>query len=296
MSNHGNSRRNFLAKAGLGAGAFTVNGFLNGGGFISAAQAAEFLDPLAPKAPHHPAKAKAVIWLHMAGAPSTLDLFDYKPELIKLHGQPLPDSFSKNLKTATDGGVGALYATKRTWKQHGQSGAWFSDLVPNLAEHADKICFLKGSKTEGSTHVIASLKLHTSGLVPGRPALGSWIQYGLGTNNPDLPAFVVLSNGKSTGGGGRGQVIWSSGFLPAVYQGTAFRQGDSPILHLDRPDGVSDGEDQCPLQAGPKGPPEVLAAASRPVCTAMHGHRASARCLYPFRLRRGATSRLWPAR
>jgi hypothetical protein len=112
-----------------------------------------------------------VIWLHMAGAPSTLDLFDYKPDLVKLHGQPLPDSFSKNLKTATDGGVGALYATKRTWKQYGESGAWFSDLVPNLAQHADKICFLKGSKTEGSTHVIASLKLHTSGLVPGRPAL-----------------------------------------------------------------------------------------------------------------------------
>jgi len=234
------SRRNFLVNAGYGLGGLAVTGMLPGGGMISAVSAADFVDPLAPKQPHHPAKAKAVIWLHMSGAPSTLDLFDYKPELVKLHGQPLPDSFAKNLKTATDGGVGALYATKRTWKQYGETGAWFSDLLPNLSAHADSISFLKGSKTEGSTHVIASLKLHTSGLVPGRPALGSWIQYGLGTGNPDLPAFVVLQNGTSSGGGGRNQVIWSSGFLPAVYQGTGFRQGDSPILHLDRPPVVSD--------------------------------------------------------
>ncbi|RTL42331.1 MAG: DUF1501 domain-containing protein, partial [Rhodocyclaceae bacterium] len=176
MTHDHNARRRFLVNAGYGLGAFAFSGVLPGGGFISSVQAADYLDPLAPKQPHHTPKAKAVIWLHMAGAPSTLDLFDYKPELVKLHGQPLPDSFSKNLKTATDGGVGALYATKRSWKQYGESGAWFSDLVPNLAQHADKICFLKGSKTEGSTHVIASLKLHTSGLVPGRPALGSWIQ------------------------------------------------------------------------------------------------------------------------
>jgi hypothetical protein len=242
------SRRNFLVNAGYGMGGLAVTGMLPAGGFISAVQAASFADPLAPKQPHHPAKAKSVIWLHMAGAPSTLDLFDYKPELVKLHGQPLPDSFAKNLKTATDGGVGALYAGKRTWKQHGQSGAWFSELVPNLSNFADDIAFLKGSKTEGSTHVIASLKLHTSGLVPGRPALGSWIQYGLGTNNPDLPAFVVLANGKSTGGGGRGQVIWSSGFLPAAYQGTAFRPGNSPILHLERPTTVSDAEQRGTLE------------------------------------------------
>jgi hypothetical protein len=189
-----------------------------------------------------------VIWLHMAGAPSSLDLFDYKPELVRLNGTPLPDSFGKNLKTATDGGVGNLYATKRTWKQHGETGAWVSDWLPNIATQADKIAFLKGSKTEGSTHVIASLKLHTSGLVPGRPALGSWVQYGLGSANPDLPAFVVLPTGKGAAGGGRGAVIWSSGFLPAAYQGTAFRQGDSPILHLARPDGVSADEQRATLE------------------------------------------------
>jgi hypothetical protein len=244
MTKH--SRRDFLLTAGSGLGGFAISALLPGGGAF-AAPAAVTDDPLAPKKPHHAAKAKSVIWLHMAGAPATIDLFDYKPELIRLHGQPLPESYGKNLKTATDGGVGALYATKRTWNQYGQSGAWFSDLVPNLSKYADDICFLKGSKTEGSTHVIASLKLHTSGLVPGRPALGSWIEYGLGTANPDLPAFVVLANGKSTGGGGRGQVIWSSGFLPAVYQGTAFRPGDSPILHLARPDVVSEAEQRGTL-------------------------------------------------
>ena len=183
----------------------------------------------------------------MAGAPSTLDLFDYKPELIKLAGKPLPDSFAKNLKTATDGGVGNLLATKRTWKQYGETGAWVSDFLPNLAKQVDDIAFLKGCKTEGATHIISSLKLHTAGLVPGRPALGSWVQYALGSANPDLPAFVVLPTGVGAAGGGRGAVIWNSGFLPAAYQGTAFRKGDSPILHLARPEGVIDTEQRNTL-------------------------------------------------
>jgi hypothetical protein len=234
------SRRDFLGLAGAGLG-----GILLPGGAFAATDA---LDPIAPRQPHFAPRAKAVIWLHMAGAPSSLDLFDYKPELVRLNGTPLPDTFGKNLKTATDGGVGNLYATKRTWKQHGETGAWVSDWLPNIATQADKIAFLKGSKTEGSTHVIASLKLHTSGLVPGRPALGSWVQYGLGSANPDLPAFVVLPTGKGAAGGGRGAVIWSSGFLPAAYQGTAFRQGDSPILHLARPEGVGAEEQRATLE------------------------------------------------
>src|SRR6267154_2537603 len=223
------TRRDFLLNTGYGVGALSLTG-----GVLSGAPAfAAVEDPLAPKAPHFAPKAKSVIWLHMAGAPSSLDLFDYKPELVRLHGQPLPDSFRTNLKTATDGGVGALFATKREWKQHGQTGAWVSDLLPNLAGQVDNIAFLKGTKTEGSTHVISSLKLHTSGLTPGRPALGAWVQYALGSANPDLPAFVVLPTGVGNAGGGRGAPIWSSGFLPAVNQGIAFRQGDSPILYLD---------------------------------------------------------------
>ena len=242
MSHH--SRRDFLGHAGLGLGAAALSGVLP---VLNVASAAELEDPQAPRQPHFPAKAKSVIWLHMAGAPSTLDLFDYKPDLIKYAGKPLPDSFAKNLKTATDGGVGNLLATKRTWKQYGETGAWVSDFLPNLAEQVDSIAFLKGCKTEGATHIISSLKLHTAGLVPGRPALGAWVQYALGSANPDLPAFVVLPTGVGAAGGGRGQVIWSSGFLPAAYQGTAFRKGDSPILHLARPEGVIDTQQRNTL-------------------------------------------------
>ncbi|HEY9107761.1 MAG TPA: DUF1501 domain-containing protein [Roseateles sp.] len=245
MSHHDHSRRHFL---GTAAGAAAAGAFgLGSLGGLQAAFAAELFDPTTPRQPHHTPKAKAVIWLHMAGAPSTLDLFDYKPELVKLAGTPLPDSYGKDLKTATDGGVGNLYVSKRTWKQHGETGAWVSDLLPNIAKQADSIAFLKGSKTEGSTHVIASLKLHTAGLVPGRPALGSWVQYGLGSANPDLPAFVVLPTGVGAAGGGRGAVIWSSGFLPAALQGTPFRKGDSPILHLARPEGITEKEQRAQL-------------------------------------------------
>ena len=228
------SRRDFLVNSGLGLGAFALNGLLPGGGFMSAAFAAELADPLAPKQPHFAAKVKSVIWLHMDGAPSTIDLYDYKPELIKLQGQEVPASFLKGIKTSTQGGVGKLYASNRTWKQYGESGAWFSDLVPNIAKHADKIAFIKSSVTVGATHDISILKLNTGGLNPGRPSLGAWIHYALGTANPDLPAYVVLYNGKREPTGG--SVNWSSGFLPAVYQGTAFRPGDSPILYLDRPE------------------------------------------------------------
>src|SRR5690242_2971984 len=123
MSTSRKTRREFLTHTAYGLGALSLTGALSGGSLAHAAADAVIDDPLAPKAPHFPPKAKSVIWLHMAGAPSSLDLFDYKPELVRLHGQPLPDSFRKNLKTATDGGVGALYATKRTWKQYGETGA-----------------------------------------------------------------------------------------------------------------------------------------------------------------------------
>lgn len=231
------ARRDFLIKSGLGASGLALSGLLPGGGFINASFASDLIagaDPLTPKQPHFPGKVKSVIWLHQDGAPSTIDFFDYKPELIKLHGQEVPASFLKGIKTSTQGGVGKLFASNRTWKQYGQSGAWFSDLVPNIAQHADKITFLKSSVTVGATHDISILKLNTGGLNPGRPSLGAWIQYALGTANPDLPAYVVLYNGNREPTGG--SINWSSGFLPAVYQGTAFRPGDSPILHLDRPE------------------------------------------------------------
>ncbi len=233
MSN--DQRRAFLRQAGLGLGGAALGGFIPGIGHVSAATAAELLDPLATKAPQFPAKIKSVIWLHQNGAPSTLDLYDHKPDLQKLAGQPVPASFLKGIKTSTQGGVGKLYASnERTWKQHGESGAWFSNLLPNLATQADKLTFIKSSTTVGATHDISILKLNTGDLNPGRPSLGAWINYALGSANPDLPSYVVLYNGDREPSAG--SVNWSAGFLPAVYQGTAFRPGDSPILYLERPE------------------------------------------------------------
>jgi len=227
------SRRDFLVHTGLGLGGAALAGFAPGFG-INAAYASELIDPLAAKPTHFPAKVKSVIWLHQNGAPSTLDLYDYKPDIIKLAGKPVPESFLKGIKTSTQGGVGKIFASNRTWKQYGESGAWFSDLLPNLAKQADDLTFIKSSMTIGATHDISILKLNTGDLNPGRPSLGAWISYALGSANPDLPPYVVLYNGKSEPRAG--SVNWNSGFLPAVYQGTAFRPGDSPIFYLNRPE------------------------------------------------------------
>lgn len=204
-------------------------------------------DPLAPKAPHFPTKVKTIIWLHMDGAPSSLDLFDYKPELVKRAGQAVPAEYTQGIKTFTQGGLGKLFVSKkRTWKQHGESGAWFSNLVPNLAQHADTLAFVKSSVTIGATHDISILKLNTGDVNPGRPSLGAWVVYALGSANRDLPPYVVLYNDKQEPRAGSAN--WSSGFLPAVYQGTAFRPGDSPILHLDRTGAISAAEQRRSLE------------------------------------------------
>lgn len=235
------SRRQLLINAAAGLGATTLRMLLPGGGVLASPVLAATADPLAPKPPHFPAKVKSVIWLHLNGAPSSLDLYDYKPELVKMAGKDLPPSFLQGIKTSTQGGVGKLFVSPiRTWKQYGQSGAWFSDLVPNLSQHADKIAFVKASTTIGATHDISIIKLNTGDVNPGRPSLGAWVTYGLGSANQDLPAYVVLYTGRREPESG--SVNWSSGFLPAVYQGTAFRSGESPILDLAPPTGI--GVDQ----------------------------------------------------
>ena len=240
------SRREWIFNAVYGLGGLTLTAKMSGGGiFATPALAGAFADPLAPKQPHFPPKVKSVIWLHMDGAPSTLDLFDYKPELIKLAGQDVPPSFLDGIKTSTQGGVGKLFVSNRTWKQYGESGAWFSDLLPNLARHADKLAFIKSSTTIGATHDISTLKLNTGDTSPGRPSLGAWVTYALGSANPDLPAYVVLYSGKKEPQGG--SVNWSSGFLPAIYQGTAFRPDNSPILHLDHPELIGQAEQRDDL-------------------------------------------------
>jgi hypothetical protein len=244
MANLINTRREALFKLGWGAGGLMLGTALSGGGFM-AAEAATLNDPLAPKEPHFPAKAKTVIWLHQDGAPSTLDFYDYKPELIRLNGQEVPASFLQGIKTSTQGGVGKLFASNRSWKQYGQSGAWFSDWASNIGQHADKMTFIKNSVTVGATHDISILKLNTGDVQPGRPSLGAWVSYALGSANPDLPAYVVLYDGNREPTGG--SVNWSSGFLPAVYQGTAFRPGDAPIISLDRPDVIGARQQQDDL-------------------------------------------------
>jgi len=232
------TRRELFVNTAYGIGGITLSMLLPGGGLLATpALAATAADPLAPKPSHFPPKVKSVIWLHQNGAPSSLDLYDYKPELVKRAGEEVPASFLKGIKTSTQGGLGKLFASNRTWKQYSESGAWFSDLVPNLAQHADKIAFIKNSTTIGATHDISILKLNTGDLRPGRPSLGAWVTYALGSANPDLPAYVVLYSGKKEPVGG--SVNWSSGFLPAVYQGTTFRPGPSPILNLQRPEAIS---------------------------------------------------------
>jgi hypothetical protein len=242
------SRRELLihTAAGLG-GVATFSMLLPGGGLLSTPALADTLvDPLAPKSPHFPAKAKSVVWLHQFGAPSSLDLYDYKPELVKRAGQDVPPSFLEGIKTSTQGGVGKLFVSpKRTWKQYGQSGAWFSDLLPNLANHADELAFIKASTTIGATHDISILKMNTGDLRPGRPSLGAWVTYALGSANQDLPAYVVLYCGKREPPAG--SVNWSSGFLPAVYQGVAFRPGASPILDATRPQAVGSAQQRDAL-------------------------------------------------
>ncbi len=231
--NH-DSRRDFLSRSGQLLGGAALAGAIPGLGTLSVAHASELADPMAPRPPHFEPKVKAVIWLHQNGAPSTLDLYDYKPELVRLAGTPPPASFLKGIKTSTQGGVGKLFESGRSWKQYGDSGAWFSDLLPNLAQHADKLTFIKSSVTVGATHDISILKLNTGDLSPGRPSLGAWVTYALGSANSDLPPYVVLYDGDREPSAGSQN--WNSGFLPAVFQGTAFRPGNSPILYLERPD------------------------------------------------------------
>ena len=233
------SRRDFLRHAGGGLGALTVGGLIGSTGIFSPLQAAELEagNPLAPKAPHFTPRAKSVIWLHMIGAPATQDLFDYKPALDRMHGEAVPESFLKGIQTSTQGGVGKLLGSHRQWKQYGESGSWFSDFLPNLAQHADELAYIHSSVTIGATHDISVIKLNTGALTPGRPALGAWIQYALGSANPDLPGYVVLSNGGR--GLESGSVNYNAGFLPAVYSGIPVSLGEEPILYIDRPPGMS---------------------------------------------------------
>lgn len=217
------TRRDLLFKAGAGFGAVALSALL-------AEEAAA-----GSAAPHFPATAKSVIWLFMEGGPSHIDLFDPKPELVKLAGKPLPKSFGRPI-TAMGTAENGLLPSKRTFKQHGQSGTWVSDWYPEIAQHVDDMAVIRSCWADGLNHVGSVCQMNTGSILAGRPSLGSWVQYGLGASNRDLPAFVILLDDREPVGGTKN---WSSGFLPAAFQGTQFRPGASPILDLTPPAGVS---------------------------------------------------------
>ncbi|MDB6040419.1 MAG: hypothetical protein JWM99_4260 [Verrucomicrobiales bacterium] len=228
------SRRWFFKECGVGLGAIALRSLLMDSG-VAAAPAA-LANPLAPKQPHFSAKAKNVIYLFMAGAPSHLDLFDNKPELTKFNGTLPPAELLKGYRAAFIDPNSKLLGTKFKFSKHGQSGAELSEILPHLGEVADDIAIVKSMHTDAFNHAPAQVMIHTGSQQFGRPSLGSWTLYGLGSEAKDLPGFVVFSSGAKGPSGGASN--WGSGFLPTVYNGVMFRGQGDPILYLSNPNGV----------------------------------------------------------
>ena len=208
---------------------------LSGDGFFgSAARADEPGSPLKEREPHFPAKAKHVVFLFMNGAPSQVDTFDPKPALTKYHGMP----YSGELTVGSNNRpIGNLMQSPFEFKKHGRSGLEISSIFPNIAHHADDLCVIRSLYTDTAAHASGCIQMNTGSVVIGKPSLGSWLSYGLGTESQDLPSFVVMTDPR---GGPIGSASnWSAGFMPAAYQGTLFRSGGSPLLNLETPGGVS---------------------------------------------------------
>lgn len=228
------TRRQFLWEAGAGFTGIALASLLAGTGFgWGKAQAAgSSTNPFAPRPPHRPTRAKACIFLFMFGGPSQVDLFDYKPELQKRDGQTIDNEFRRNTRTRA-----VLQASRRTFAQHGQSGLWCSDAFPHIARHMDKLAVVKSLYSDSFAHGSAVLQMNTGRILQGHPSVGAWLSYGLGTPNQNLPAHVVLLDPR--GGPTTGAPNWSSGYMPAAYQGTVLRPEGSPILNLLPPDGLT---------------------------------------------------------
>lgn len=232
------TRRTLFKKVGYGLGNVALATMLADPAFASLVdQQKKRQDPMAPKKPHHKPKAKSIIYLFMAGAPSTLDLFDYKPVLSKFDGDYCPDEYLKGERFAFIRGKPRLLGSPHKFAQHGKSGQWISELLPHLAGVADDISVIRTMKTEQFNHAPAQLFANTGFQIPGRPSLGSWLTYGLGTENADLPGFVVLMSGAGNPDGGKS--CYGSGFVPSVYQGVEFRSQGEPVLFVQNPEGVS---------------------------------------------------------
>ena len=226
------SRRDFLARAGAGFGSLALTDLLLKQDLQSAVTR-----PALPLPHHGRGKAKSVIFLFMEGGPSHIDTFDPKPLLNQLAGKPLPESFVRPL-TAMGEQESPILGEKRTWKQHGESGTWVSDWLPHTAKIVDDIAVIRSCHQDGLNHVGSVCQMNTGSILAGRPSLGAWTTYGLGSENENLPAFVVLTDNDSKPFNGSRN--WGTGFMPSAYQGTQFKFGDEPVANLRNPAGVSD--------------------------------------------------------
>ena len=230
------TRRHFLGHGSLGLGALAAASFT--GAEARADIAIDPVRPLSERASHFEPRAKRVIYLHLTGSPPNLDLYDYKPELVKRDGQDCPEEFLKGRTFAFTSGTPKLLGTPRKFAQYGESGTWLSDACPNFhdPEVVDEMCFVHSMNTDQFNHAPAELLIYTGSPRSGRPSLGSWVTYGLGSENQDLPGFVVLiSSGVQPNGGANS---YGSGFLPSVFQGVQCRSQGDPVLYISDPEGM----------------------------------------------------------
>ena len=236
------SRRDFLARSGGGFAALAA-GALAAGSRATAAPAVDPLNPYAPRPPHRPPRATSVIFLFMVGGPSQVDTFDYKPLLQKLDGKPVPESIKAAVEATRHANVfhgckPELMASPFHFAQHGQADTWVSELMPHLSRHVDDLCLIHSLQAESNNHGPASYQLHTGDIRPGKASLGSWVTYGLGTENQNLPGYVALFDAGPLGGAAN----YSNGFLPAAFQPTRLRDRGTPVLDLTPPDDLAGGQ------------------------------------------------------
>ena len=230
-----NTRRHFLKKCTSGLGAVALSSLFGCGSHSD--KSLPYTNTGGQIPPHFLPRAKRVIYLHMAGSPSQLELFDYKPELEKYDGKDCPEEILKGKKFAFIQGVPKMLGPQTTFAQHGESGNWVSANMPHLAKRVDDIAFLKAVHTKEFNHAPAQLVLHTGSPRLGRPSMGSWVMYGLGSENENLPGYVVLVSGGKTPSAGKS--VWGSGFLPSIYQGVQCRSKGDPVLYLSDPGGMN---------------------------------------------------------
>lgn len=232
------TRRAFFKEVGYGVGGLALSSLLAPSALAGQTQTkGQRRDPLAPRKPHFAPKAKSVIFLFMAGAPSQIDLLDPKPFLKKHDGEACPDEFLRNERFAFIKGTPKLLGSPHDFKHSGKSGSEISNLLPHLQGISDEIAIVRSMHTDQFNHAPAQIFTNTGFQLPGRPSLGSWLTYGLGTENADLPGFVVLISGENNPDGGK--ACWSSGFIPTAYQGVEFRSNGEPVLFVEDPDGVT---------------------------------------------------------